>query len=88
MARGLSLATRSSNSQLGVQGVPGVDGSESLMLEMCLPDLPDRIVARSLVDCLERCTSVLKVVTIYKLTFMFKTEQSCCGSIVVLIKYY
>jgi hypothetical protein len=32
------LATRSSNSQLGVQGVPGVDGSESLMLELCLPD--------------------------------------------------
>ncbi len=60
MARGLSLATRSSNSQLGVQGVPGVDGSESLMLEMCLPDLPDRIVACCLVDCL----AVLKVVNL------------------------
>ena len=62
MARGLSLATRSSNSQLGVQGVPGVDGSESLMLEMCLPDLPDRIVARSLVDCLESCKLDCQVV--------------------------
>ena len=43
MARGLSLATRSSNSQLGVQGVPGVDGSESLMLgessNRCRPGL-------------------------------------------------
>ena len=38
------MATRSSNSQLGVQGVPGVDGSESLMLELRLPDAANRIV--------------------------------------------
>ncbi len=51
------MATRSSNSQLGVQGVPGVDGSESLMLEMCLPDACSK-------SSLDVWLTVLKVVNL------------------------
>ena len=36
MASGLSLATRSSKSKLRVQDVPGVDGPESHVGELCM----------------------------------------------------